>query len=132
MTGAARVFANHLRRTPANPGTVEDDPAAQAFVMRLAQRGIISGIVVNDEDEPWDKRVLRILKEDREWQARYEAEKAERGTREAEAQLSPAQLLANAIGGHDTGDHLPLNGTALLRQAIGGVGSSTINGQPPR
>ncbi|WP_322859550.1 hypothetical protein U8D42_17250 [Mycobacterium europaeum] len=132
MTNAARSFAQWLSRTPAKRETVEGDPAAQAFAELLAQRSVISGAVVNDDDEPWDKRVLRVLREDREWQERYQAEKAEREAREAEAQLSPAQRLARAIGGHNTAGPLPLNGTALLRQAIGGAGNSTINGQPAR
>lgn len=132
MTGAARTFAHRLSRTPANPGAAEDHPAAQMFAKRLAERGIISSAAVNEDDEPHHKRVLRILREDREWQERYAADKAEREAQEAEVELTPAQLLAMAIGGHDNGGHLPLNGAALLRQAVGGAGNSTINGQPAR
>lgn len=130
MNGDARGFAHRLSRTPANPWTAENDPAAQAFAKRLAQRGIISDAVVADDEEPHHKKVLRILKEDREWQERYEAQEAEREALEAEARLTPAQLLAQAIGGGPTdssSNPLPLNGIGVLRAALGGAGG-TING----
>jgi hypothetical protein len=75
---------------------------------------------------------------EKEWQARKDAE----AQAEADAAMTPAQWLIEALKGtQKTEDDdeeqpptpiapvLPLNGAALLRQAVSGATNATINGQ---
>lgn len=125
--GAAQAFVQHLNNAPAKQPPTITSASDLAVLRRLEHRGIATGLV--EAEEPWSEKVLRVLREDREYQERYQAEKAQREAEEAEAQLTTAQKLTRAIGGQETGRHLPLNGAALLRQVISGISNSTINGQ---
>lgn len=125
--GAARALAQRLNNTAPKQETV-NDAAAVAFARRLQERGIVGDVpgLPEDESEPWGKKVLRILREDREATERYEAEKAQREAEEAQPQTA-AGLLAAALSqaNHSV---MPLNGAQVLRAALAG-GSGTINGQ---
>lgn len=103
--------------------------AAEVFARRLLHRGIVREVPGLPDPEPWNRRVLRVLKEDQEAAEQYKLEQEEREAREAEAQLSPAQLLVHAVDGQPASNPLPLNGAGLLRAALGGA-SGTVNGQP--
>lgn len=132
---AARAFARRMNNRPAKPPQTADSEADKAILGLFDRRGITHGAVGAESDEPHHKRVLRILREDRKWQEQYQAEKSQREAEEAEAKLTPGELLIGALknrSGASEADHLPLNGAALLRQVIGGVGTTTINGQPAR
>lgn len=128
MANSARIFTQRLRNTPAKTQTV-DDEFDRAVIVRLQERGIANGVLNDEDDEPHHKKVLRILREDREWQEHYQAEKAQREAEQAKAQLTTAQHLAKAIGGQSPSGHMPLNGAQVLHAALVG-GAGTINGRP--
>lgn len=134
MTSAARTFAERLRNTPTKPQTAANDED-RVILRRLEQRAIVPSVL--PDEEPWDKKVLRTLREDREATARYETEKAELQAAEAEAAKPLPQIIAEVLAGTGDSDgtqpapggesgHMPLNGPAVLRVALGGPG--TING----
>lgn len=129
MTNTARNFARSLSNTPAKPGTV-DDPVAVAFAKRLEQRGIVSQVpgLPDVDPEPWHKKVLRILHEDKEAAERHKVEKAKREAEESKTRLPLPAQLRNALVG-ESSNHMPLNGAQVLRAALGG-GRGTIKGQP--
>lgn len=127
-TGSAKSLLGALNRLPAKAETIDGD-IEQAFARRMQQRGIISGVIHDDDGEPHADKVLRVLREDQEWQSQYEAERAQREAKQAEAELTLPQLLTRAIGGEVSSNHMPLNGSQVLRAALGG-GGGTINGKP--
>lgn len=129
MTNTARNFARSLSNTPAKPGTV-DDPVAVAFAKRLEQRGIVSQVpgLPDVDPEPWHKKVLRILHEDKEAAEQHKAKRARREAEQAEAQVPLPAQVRSALAG-DSSNHMPLNGAQVLRAALGG-GRGTINGEP--
>jgi hypothetical protein len=130
MGNAARILARRLNSTNASPQTTTTDEGELTVLTRMEQRGIIRGAVRHDDGEPHGDKVLRVLREDQEWQAQYEAERARREAAQAQAALTLPELLTRAIsGGENTSSHMPLNGPRVLRAALGGA-SGTINGQP--
>jgi hypothetical protein len=132
---AARLLAQRLRRTPAQPETI--DAAGRAILRRLEGRGIVRGVLEHEDEEPWGKRLLRILREDQEAAERYEAEKAQR---DAEPPRPLTSILVGAIGGTavpapvgptpTAAPSIPLNGAQVLCAALAGLGAvnGTING----
>jgi hypothetical protein len=135
MTSTARIFAQRLNNTRTEPQPTVDNDADLAILRRLEQRAVVRGAL--PDEEPWGKKVLRTLREDREATARYEAEKAEREAAEAEAAKPLPQIVAEVLAGTGDSDgtqpapgtesrHMPLNGPGVLLAALAGHG--TING----
>lgn len=128
-TGSAKRLLAALNRTPAKHETVEDGPAQD--IIRMMQRRGVVGHVAGVPD-PADHKA--------------EAERAARrriidhidrvlgGGQDEEAnEPQPAtaiDVLANIFSAESgPSTHMPLNGTQVLRAALGGA-SGTINGKP--
>jgi hypothetical protein len=82
--------------------------------------------------EPWNKYVLRTLKEDQDAQREYDARKAA----EAEAEENPppqtaADILRCALAGTTSPKHLPLNGAGVVRAAMAAMKGpgTTVTGE---
>lgn len=133
MTSTARNLAQRLNRRQSKPEKAVDDPFAIAFAKRLEHRGIVSGIV--EDDEPHHKKVLRLLTEDKEAAERAKSEKAklERESETQQRTASVGEILMAALNQANNGaEHMPLNGEQVLRSALAALdgGNGTINGEP--
>jgi hypothetical protein len=130
-TGSAKRMLGLLNRAhpPTKPEAITDD-FQTAVIRTMQERGIVNGVINDDGGEPHADKVLRVLREDQEWQAQYEAERAQREAEQAEAAMTLPELLTRAISGsNSTSGPMPLNGPRVLLAALGGE-SGTINGKP--
>jgi hypothetical protein len=123
MSDIARKL-ERLLNTPAKPQAVPTDALSQMFLAKLEEKDIVSG-VLPPPPEPTNSDRLR---EYVEWTKTYEAERDAKQKAEEEAeqlsQTSTAELLIRAFKGeHSDRSELPLNGAAILRAAIKGVGA---------
>ena len=93
---------------------------------KLESRGVTKAPVLPKDEEPQRKKVLRILREDQEWQREYEARrKSEENTPQTTVGLIMSEIAKAATGSESP--HIPLNGAQVLRAALAGTG--TVTGQ---
>lgn len=122
---AGEMVARGLANTQAKAQTV-DDEFAQAIARKLESRGVTKAPVLPKDEEPQRKKVLRILREDQEWQREYEARrKSEENTPQTTVGLIMSEIAKAATGSESP--HIPLNGAQVLRAALAGTG--TVTGQ---
>ena len=121
-----RALAGTQRHRP-EPIT---DEFALAIAKRLESRGIARVPGLPEEEVDWPKQVLAFLQEQRDIEERA-AQRQRQAEQEREAPPAPkttAGILRDAIAG--SSGVLPLNGEAVLRAALAGLGTEgTINGR---
>ena len=116
------------RRLPDQNAPVEDD-VEQAIARKLESRGIANVAGLPDDREPMQWYDLAI-ESHRQDQALEQRRQAERQAEEAakNAPRTAAGMLSAAITEDAQGKHIPLNGAAVLRAALGGA-PGTINSE---
>lgn len=134
MSGTAAALVRAMKGRNPEPEAIEGD-FAQAVARRLEARGIarVAGLPV-EQSEWFDVVIEHHRRQVEVTAAGEERQRAERQAEEAvqEAPQTTVSILISEIARAATGSGsatIPLNGTAVLRAALGG-GGGTINGEP--
>lgn len=117
-----RIVASAHRAEP------EIEPAVKPFARRLEERGIAEVPGLDDEQSQWYDRAIEFNRRSTEAVEQHrEKEKAEEPAPTPTEQLW-AEMAKQA---NESIPHIPLNGQAVLRAALGGR-PGTINGEAGR